>query len=167
MLQGPARAMDPRPDLASLERPDAAAIARGLMRGLDREGWRCLGEVPLASGHRADVMALDETGRVLIAEIKTTLADFRADRKWRAYLDHCDLFAFAVGPGFPLAVLPAEAGLYVCDPYAAHALRPPAALQAPLAPARRRQILIRFARLAADRWRRGLADPEDGIDGGR
>ena len=45
---------------------------------LDREGWRCLGEVPLASGHRADVMALDETGRVLIAEIKTTLADFRA-----------------------------------------------------------------------------------------
>ncbi|MFN9969721.1 MAG: MmcB family DNA repair protein, partial [Phycisphaerae bacterium] len=96
---------------------DASAIARGLMRGLDREGWRCLSEVPLASGHRADVMALDDAGRVLIAEIKSSAPDFRADRKWRAYLDHCDLFAFAVAPEFPVAILPPEAGLYVCDAY--------------------------------------------------
>lgn len=146
---------------------EASAIARGLMRALDREGWRCLSEVPLASGHRADVMALDDTGRVLIAEVKSSVPDFRADRKWRAYLDHCDLFAFAVGPEFPVAILPAEAGLYVCDAYGAHPLRPAAALQASLAPARRRGILIRFARLAADRWRRGIVDPEDGIDGAR
>jgi hypothetical protein len=146
---------------------DAVGIARGLMRGLDREGWRCLSEVPLASGHRADVMALDDAGRVLIAEVKSSVQDFRADRKWRAYLDHCDLFAFAVGPEFPVAILPPEAGLYVCDAYGAHPLRPAAALQAGLAPARRRAVLIRFARLAADRWRRGLVDPEDGIDGAR
>ena len=158
--------MDPDPAIAFPARLDAAAIARGLMRGLDREGWRCLTEVPLASGHRADVMALDEAGRILIAEVKSSLADFRADRKWRAYLDHCDLFAFAVAPDFPLAVLPPEAGLYVCDSYAAHALRPAPAAQVALAPARRRQALIRFARLAADRWRRGLADPGDGLDGG-
>jgi len=46
-----------------------------------------------------------------------------------------------------------------------HSLRPPVAAPAPLAPARRRQLLIRFARLGADRLRRGLLDPEDGLDG--
>lgn len=148
-------------------RLDATEIARGLMRGLDREGWRCLTEVPLGSGHRADVMGLDEGGRILIAEVKSSAADFRADRKWRAYLDHCDLFAFAVAPGFPVAILPPEAGLLVCDGHGAHPLRAPAPGPAPLAPARRRQILVRLARLAADRWRRGVADPDDGIDHGR
>jgi hypothetical protein len=153
---------------ASFDRRLAADdIARGLMRGLDREGWRCLTEVPLATGHRADVMGIDEGGRILIAEVKSSVADFRADRKWRAYLEHCDLFAFAVGPDFPVAILPADAGLLVCDGHGAHALRPPAPGPAPLAPARRRQILVRLARMAADRWRRGVADPEDGLDHGR
>jgi hypothetical protein len=146
---------------------DAATIARGLMRGLDRQGWRSLTEMPLSSGHRADVMALDEAGRVLIVEVKSSIADFRSDQKWQAYLDHCDLFAFAVPPGFPTAILPGEAGLFVCDGYEALALRPPAGAPAPLPPARRRQLLIRFARIGADRWRRGLVDPADGLDGGR
>jgi hypothetical protein len=159
--------MEPPSPIAVPARHDASAIARGLMRGLDRAGWRCLTEFPLSSGHRADVMALAADGRVMIVEVKSSIADFRADRKWHAYLDHCDLFAFAVAPDFPVAVLPPEAGLYVCDAYDAHALRPAAPLGPPLPPARRRRILIDLARLAADRWRRGLADPEDGIDGGR
>ena len=146
---------------------DAKTIARGLMRALDRQGWCSLTEVALASGHRADVLALDEAGRLLIVEIKSSVADFRSDQKWRAYLDHCDLFAFAVGPQFPVAILPAEAGLFVADGYEALALRAPSAAPAPLAPARRRQLLIRFARLGADRLRRGIVDPDDGLDGGR
>jgi hypothetical protein len=150
-------------DLVSLP-PDAAAIARGTMRALDRAGWRTLLEFSLSSGRRADILALDKAGRFLIVEIKSSAADFRSDRKWREYFDYCDFFSFSVSSQFPLALLPPEAGLFVADAYDAIAHRPPLAMPSPLAPARRRQLLIRFGRLAADRLRRGLVDPEDGID---
>ncbi len=138
--------------------PDARALARGVMRALDRQGWRCLMEFPLSSGRRADIMALDEGGRFLIIEIKTSAADYRSDRKWREYLDYCDWFAFAVPAEFPVGMLPPEVGLVVADAYDAVSHRP--AMAAPvLNPARRRQVLIRFARASADRVRR-LIDPE-------
>ncbi len=138
--------------------PDAKLLARGVMRALDRQGWRTLIEFPLANGRRADVIALDEGGRFLIIEIKTSAADFRADRKWREYLDYCDWFAFAVPETFPLGLLPGEVGLIVADAYDAVSHRP--AMVAPaIPPARRRQMLIRFARASADRLRR-LIDPE-------
>ncbi|MBL8701554.1 MAG: MmcB family DNA repair protein [Alphaproteobacteria bacterium] len=144
---------------------DAARICRGIMRTLDRQGWRSLTEISLANGRRADVMAIDESGRFLIVEVKSSPADYLSDRKWTEYLDYCDLFAFAVGPSFPVALLPETVGLFVTDGYDSHPLRPPVAAPAPLAPARRRQLLIRFARLGADRVRRGLLDPDDGLDG--
>jgi hypothetical protein len=138
--------------------PDARVLARGVMRALDRQGWRCIMEFPLASGRRADIMAVDEGGRFLIIEIKTSAADYRSDRKWREYLDYCDWFAFAVPAGFPVGMLPQEVGLVVADAYDAVSHRP--AMAAPqLNPARRRQVLIRFARASADRLRR-LIDPE-------
>jgi hypothetical protein len=149
-------------DLALLP-PEAAIIARGLMRHLDRHGWRSVCEFSLASGRRADVIGVDEGGRILIVEIKTSAADYRSDRKWREYLEYCDLFSFAVPDGFPLALLPEETGLLVVDGYDAVAHRPAAIAPAALAPARRRQVLLRFARVAADRLRRQL-DPEDGLD---
>ena len=34
-------------------------------------------------------------------EIKSSLEDFRTDRKWRDYLDYCDSFFFAVAEDFP------------------------------------------------------------------
>jgi hypothetical protein len=138
--------------------PDARALARGVIRALDRQGWRCLTEFPLSSGRRADVMAVDEAGRFLIIEIKTSAADYRSDRKWREYLDYCDWFAFAVPESFPIGLLPQEVGLIVADAYDAVSHR--AAMAAPaLPPARRRQVLIRFARASADRLRR-VIDPE-------
>lgn len=139
--------------------PDARALARGVARALDRQGWRCLVEFPLASGRRADLMALDESGRFLIIEIKTSAADYRADRKWREYLDYCDWFAFAVPAGFPVGLLPPDVGLIVADAYDAVSHRPAMPAPTTLNPARRRQVLIRFARASADRLRR-LLDPE-------
>jgi hypothetical protein len=138
--------------------PDARALARGVMRALDRQGWRCLTEFPLSSGRRADVMAVDESGRFLIVEIKTCAADYRSDRKWREYLDYCDWFAFAVPAEFPVGLLPADVGLIVADAYDAVSHRAAMATTA-LPPARRRQVLIRFARASADRLRR-VIDPE-------
>lgn len=137
---------------------DARALSRGLARALDRQGWRSLIEFPLASGRRADLIAVDEGGRFLIVEIKTSAADYRADRKWRDYLDYCDWFAFAVPEGFPVGLLPTEVGLIMADAYDAVSHRPAMAAPA-LAPQRRRQLLIRFARASADRLRRAL-DPE-------
>lgn len=139
--------------------PDARTLARGLCRALDRQRWCSLMEFPLASGRRADVMAVDEAGRFLIVEIKTSAADYRSDRKWREYLDFCDWFAFAVPAEFPVGLLPQEVGLMVADAYDAVSHRPAMAAPAALAPARRRQLLIQFARASAGRLRR-LTDPE-------
>jgi hypothetical protein len=138
--------------------PDAARLARGLARSLDQQGWRSLAEFPLASGRRCDLIALDEAGRFLIVEIKTSAADFRTDHKWQDYLEWCDWFSFAVPESFPVALLPPEAGLIIADGFEAVTHRPPMVVP-PLAPARRRQLLIRFGRASADRLRRAL-DPE-------
>ena len=44
---------------------------------------------------RADVIALCGAGKLTIVEIKSSVADFRADRKWPDYRDFCDRFFFA------------------------------------------------------------------------
>ncbi len=139
--------------------PEARMLARGVSRWLDRQGWRTLTEFPLASGRRVDLIALDEAGRLLIVEIKTTAGDFRSDRKWREYLDYCDWFAFAVPEEFPVGLLPPEVGLIIADPYEAVSRRPAMPAPAALPPARRRQMLIRFGRVAGERLRR-LVDPD-------
>lgn len=136
----------------------AGRLLRGVTRSLDRHGWRTLPEFALANGRRADVMALDSRGRFMIVEIKTSVADYRADQKWRDYLDYCELFLFAVPEQFPLALLPAECGLMVADEFDAVIHRPAMTCPA-LAPGRRRQLLIEFGRVSADRLRR-LTDPE-------
>lgn len=134
----------------------AADLARGVLRLLDDMGFAGLTEVPLANGRRADVMALDGKGAIVIVEIKTTLQDFRADGKWREYLDFCDTFYFAVPAAFPLDVLPADRGLMVADRYGATLVREGA--ESPVAGPRRRAVTLRLARLAARRLR-GLEDP--------
>src|SRR4051812_49841300 len=95
----------------------AAAICRGVCRTLAEAGYATLTEVTLATGRRVDVMAIDRRGEILVVEIKSSVADFRADRKWQDYLEFCDRFAFAVAPDFPQALLPAEVGLMVADAY--------------------------------------------------
>src|SRR5262252_10700149 len=65
--------------------PAALAIARGATRLLHSLGFSVVGELPLASGRRADLVALGGDGEVWIIEIKSSAADFRADRKWSDY----------------------------------------------------------------------------------
>jgi len=135
----------------------AQRLCRGVMRALDHLGWRSVPEFSLGSGRRVDVIGLDSRGHILIVEIKTSVADFRADLKWREYLDYCDEFLFAVPETFPIALIPAECGLMVADAFEAIIHRPPM-IRPPLPPARRRQMLIDFGRLSADRLRR-FTDP--------
>jgi hypothetical protein len=145
---------------------DARDIAKGLARGVARAfaqgGFAAIAEVPLADGRRADLLALGRDGSLVIVEIKSSVADFRADRKWPGYRQWCDRLYFAVPEGFPLELIPEECGLMQADGFGAAILR-----EAPvqkLAPARRRAVHLRFARLAAARLQRlldpGASDPE-------
>src|SRR5579872_125069 len=103
----------------------AADIARGTLRLLGEHGYAAIKEFTLGSGRRADVAGIDAQGRLLIVEIKSCRADFLSDQKWQSYLDYCDAFAFAIGPGFPRELLPAETGLIVADRFGGHFVRPP------------------------------------------
>jgi hypothetical protein len=134
----------------------AVMIARGVRRTLRSRGYSSVTELPLLDGRRADVVALHGDGALLIIEIKSSVADFRADRKWRDYFAHCDEFFFAIGRELPAEMIPQEAGLIIADTYGAEIIRPAPRLR--LAPATRRALLLRFAQAAADRLHR-LADP--------
>ena len=128
---------------------DAGLITRGVCRYFDTLNYACLTEFTLRNGRRADVLALGPDGELVIVEVKSSLADYRADGKWPEYLDFCQRFFFAVAPDFPLAVLPSDTGLLVADGYGAAERRP--SPTAPLAPARRKAVTLKFARLAAQR----------------
>jgi hypothetical protein len=143
----------------------ARTLCRGVTRALAQHGFTLLIEVPLADGRRADLMALGRDGSLVIVEIKSSVADFRADRKWPGYRQWCDRLYFAVPEGFPLELIPGECGLMQADGFGAAILR-----EAPLEkldPARRRAVQLRFARLAAGRLQRlldpGASDPEAAI----
>ncbi|MGA2043322.1 MAG: MmcB family DNA repair protein [Roseiarcus sp.] len=134
----------------------ALAIARGVRRMLRGRGYSSVTELPLLDRRRADVVALHGDGSLLIVEIKSSIADFRADRKWRDYAAHCDRFYFAIPPEVPAAIMPVEAGLILADSYGAEIVREPDPNR--LAAATRRAVMLRFAQAAADRLHR-LADP--------
>lgn len=140
-------------------RAAAALVARGTCRALAQLGYASLTEMPIADGGRADILALGRSGDLLIIEIKTSVADFRGDRKWGRYRDFADRLYFAVPDGFPAVLIPEECGLIVADGFGAAILRD--GVTTPLPAARRRALTLRFGRAAADRLRRTL-DP-DGI----
>lgn len=132
-------------------------LCRGVCRALAHRGFATLAEVSLANGRRADVMALGRDGELVIVEIKCSVADFKSDHKWPEYGAFCDRLYFAVPAGFPTELIPAACGLILADPFGAAFLREAPA--EPLAAARRRAVLLRFALLAAGRLRRTL-DPD-------
>ena len=156
----------PEPDCFA----DAPLVARDVARGVARLFFRgdlfALCEVPLPNGRRADMVAIDAKGRLIIVEIKVSRADLLGDGKWGDYLDYCDLFYWAVPSGFALdpfeceTLGPDRAGLIVADRYDAEIVRD--APCRPLAAARRRAETLRFARRAA---RRLAGDLDPGLAG--
>ncbi len=137
--------------------PAAATIARGVRRHLLTLGLASVTELTLASGRRADVVALTDKGEIWIIEIKSSVTDFRTDSKWPEYEAYADRLLFAVAPDFPIDILPVETGLMLADAYGGEVVR-----HAPLKPlqaARRKAMTMRFARAAALRLHL-LADPD-------
>ncbi|MCW5697115.1 MAG: MmcB family DNA repair protein [Bauldia sp.] len=138
----------------------ALAIQRGVGRLLRAGGMAMVTELPLASGRRADIVAVDGDGEVWIVEVKSSIEDFRADGKWPDYRRHCDRLFFATHADVPRDIFPADAGLIIADGYGADVLR-----EAPehrLAGSTRRALLLRFAHAAAARLHQ-LYDPGPGV----
>ena len=144
--------------------PIATDVARGVTRLLCRHDLFAICEIPLPNGRRADLMAIDAKGALTIVEIKVAKADLLGDGKWLDYLEYCDRFFWAVPPHLAHILdeqryLPGEAGLIVADRYYAAIVRE--AVHRPLAPARRKAEVLRFARRAARRLA-GQIDPSLG-----
>ena len=134
--------------------PVAAEVARGVTRLFFRQDLFSICEVPLPNGRRADMMAIDPKGCLTIVEIKVSRADLTGAAKWTDYLEFCDRFFWAVPPALAGLLeadryLPSDVGIIVADRYDAAVARD--APQRPLAPARRKAELLRFARRAARR----------------
>jgi hypothetical protein len=116
----------------------------------------CVAELPLASGRRADLVALGGDGEIWIVEIKSSVEDFRVDHKWPDYRMHCDRLFFATAAHVPLEIFPGDAGLILADGYGAALVR-----EAPehrLHASTRKSMTLAFARAAALRLQ-ALADP--------
>ena len=144
------------PPVDGRQSPTALTIARGTSRFLHALGYSVVSELPLPSGRRADLVALGGNGEILIVEIKSSIADFRADQKWMEYRLHCDRLFFATVAEVPCEIFPADAGLIVADAFGATIV-----CEAPehrLVAARRKTVVLRFAHAAALRLQ-ALADP--------
>jgi hypothetical protein len=121
----------------------ARFVARGTRRLLRRLNFSTVTELPLLAGRRADIVALAMDATIFIVEIKSSVADFRADTKWRDYRTHCDRLFFAIPETVPIEIMPEDAGLILADAFGGEILR-----QAPehrMAAATRRAMLMRFA----------------------
>lgn len=146
----------------------ARDVARGVARLLFRQDLMALCEVSLGNGRRADLMAVDAKGQIVIVEIKVSKADLRGDLKWPEYLDYCDRYYWAVPAGFDLSPFaepgfrPEISGLIVADRYDAEMLHPAAVR--PMPAARRKVETLRFARTAARRLLGGLDPGLAGMD---
>lgn len=135
-----------------LARPEITLqVTRGVARLFSNLDWCHVTEMPLRSGRRVDVMAVDASGNIAIVEVKSDQADYHADGKWHEYLDFCDRFYFAVTPGFPRDILPDDprCGLILADQYDAVIARE--AELTKLNAARRKSLTLKLARTAARR----------------
>ena len=116
-------------------RPETTdAVTRGAARLLVALGYAPLAEVSLP---------------IAIVEVKSSVEDYRTDRKWGEYAPFCESFYFAVSPHFPRDILPEGPGLIVADAFGGAVLVEPPVFA--MAPARRKALTLAFARLAAMR----------------
>src|ERR1700693_298538 len=156
-MESPARQISlvPPPDRRQSE--TALAGARGTARLLRSLGFSCISELPLPSGRRADLVALNERGEIWIVEIQSSVEDLRAEQKWQDYRTQGHRRLFALRADLLCELFPADTGLIVADAYGAHlhCEAPEHRLPAPT----RKAITVRFALAAAARINR-LVDPQ-------
>lgn len=130
----------------------AMAIRRGVLKGMAAHNLVFLPELTLSSGRRVDLMGLSRKGKIIIIEIKSSIADFQVDKKWHEYKDFCDQFYFATHPSVPMEIFPPTEGFILADEYGCEIIREAETLK--LNPASRKALTLKFARSAALRTKR-------------
>ena len=127
----------------------ALMVRRGVQRLFLQMGAMLIPELCLVTGRRADLVALMKNGDIWIIEIKSSIEDFRVDRKWPEYRLFSDRFFFATHPEVPADIFPEECGFILSDGYGAEILRdaPEHRLTAPT----RKALTLRMARTGAAR----------------
>jgi len=130
-------------------------VTKGTERLLLELGYAPLREVSLTNGRRVDLVGLNKSGKLVVAEVKSSLSDFRNDHKWREYLTYCHAFYFAVDTRFPVELLreenslPETTGIIVADRYGGEILRQ--ASERKMNPARAKSMVHKMARAGAMR----------------
>ncbi|MBL4599636.1 MAG: MmcB family DNA repair protein [Rhizobiaceae bacterium] len=139
---------DGRQSLRALE------IRSGVVREFQKMGVALISELTLANNRRADLIGIDRKGQVLIVEIKSSIEDFRVDKKWPEYQQFCDRFYFATLIDVPADIFPQSEGLIIADNYGCEIIREAETMK--LAGATRKALTMRFARASAQRLERVL-----------
>ena len=127
----------------------ALMVRRGVQRLFLQMGATLIPELCLVTGRRADLVALMKNGDIWIIEIKSSIEDFRVDRKWPEYRLFSDRFFFATHPEVPADIFPEECGFILSDGYGAEILRDAPEHRVP--PATRKALMLRVARAGAAR----------------
>ena len=137
---------------------EASRICAAVMRFYGERGYACLPEFTLKTNRRPDVTCLNKQGEIIMVEVKSSVADFKADKKWHEYSEWADALYFAVAEDFPLNILPDETmcGILITDGFDCHMIRDAPAAR--LAAARRHSMIRRLARTAM--FRLGHQDDE-------
>ena len=135
----------------------AIHIARGVIRMLGEMGYASVTEFTLKNNRRVDVIGLNRRGKIVIVEIKSSVADFRSDHKWTEYLEFCEEFYFAVAEEFPRHILPEDQGLIIADRFGAEIVV--GAETRKINAARRKSLTLNFGRTAAKRLQQFI-DPD-------
>lgn len=140
------------PTIDGRQSQQAMLIRSGVIRGLFESNLVFLPEFSLKNGRRCDLAGIDQKGRIVIIEIKSSVEDFKIDSKWHEYKEFCDIFYFATSNQVPSEIFPDSEGLIIADLYSCEIIRE--AENNPLNAATRKSITLRFARSAASRLNR-------------
>jgi len=82
--------------LSAREIAQHARVQAKIGRWLFSRGYtRVCFEFVLPDNRRADVIAVNEIGEIVIVEVKVSKNDFKQDKKWGDYIKYCDKFYFA------------------------------------------------------------------------
>ena len=145
-------AIDENPEIDGRQSEEAMLVRRGIIKGMAAYNMVFLPELTLKTGRRADLVALDDKGLIIIFEIKSSIADFQSDTKWDEYKPFCDKFYFATHPDVPKEIFPKTEGFILADKFGCEVIRE-AEIHKLSAPTRK-ALTLRFARTAAKRIKR-------------
>ena len=99
-------------------------ITDAIARSYYEQGDGVLREFKLRVKRRVDLITINDKGWITIIEIKSSLADFRNDKKWNEYIEWADQFYFGVAHNFPISNLPKEHGIITTDGFDIYEAQP-------------------------------------------